>query len=39
LGIFSKKDTLKAMRNAGFRSKFLANGLMSGRELLIGIKR
>lgn len=39
LGVFSIKDTLKAMRNAGFRSKFLANGLMTGRELLIGIKR
>lgn len=39
LGVFSIKDTLKSMRNAGFRSKFLANGLMTGRELLIGIKR
>jgi len=39
LGLFTIKDTLKAMRMAGFRSKFLANGLMIGRELVIGIKR
>ena len=39
LGLFTINDTLKAMRMAGFRSKFLANGLMVGRELVIGIKR
>jgi ubiquinone/menaquinone biosynthesis C-methylase UbiE len=39
LGVFTIKDTIKAMRKAGFKSKFLANGLMTGRELLLGIKR
>ena len=39
LGLFGIKDTLKSMRNAGFKSKYLTNGLMSGRELLIGIKK
>ena len=39
LSFFGIKDTLKSMRNAGFKSKYLPNGLMSGRELLIGIKK
>ena len=39
LGIFSISETLKIMRNIGFKSKFLANGLMNGRGLLIGIKK
>lgn len=39
LGLFGIKDTLKSMRTAGFKSKYLTNGLMSGRELLIGIKK
>jgi ubiquinone/menaquinone biosynthesis C-methylase UbiE len=39
LGLFGIKETLKTMRNAGFKSKFLASGLMTERELLVGIKR
>jgi len=39
LGIFTIKNTLKIMRLAGFKSKFLVNGLLSGREILVGIKK
>ena len=39
LGIFTIKNTLEIMRLAGFKSKFLANGLLSGREILVGIKK
>lgn len=39
LGLFAIKDTLKLMRMVGFKSKFLVNGLMTGRELIIGIKK
>jgi ubiquinone/menaquinone biosynthesis C-methylase UbiE len=39
LGLFGINNTLKIMKAAGFKSKYLKNGLMTGRELLIGIKK
>ena len=39
LSLFGIKDTIKSMRNAGLKCKHLPNGLMSGRELLLGKKK
>ena len=39
LGLFGINNTLKIMKDAGLKSKYLKNGLMSGRELFIGIKK
>lgn len=39
LGLFGINETLKIMRNLGFKSKFLSNGLMNGRGMFIGIKK
>ena len=39
LGLFGINSTLRIMKAAGLKSKFLKNGLMSGRELFVGIKK
>ncbi len=39
LGLFGINNTLKIMKAAGLKSKYLKNGLMTGRELFVGIKR
>ncbi len=39
LGLFGINKTLGIMKEAGFKSKYLKNGLMLGRELFIGIKK
>jgi len=39
LGLFGINKTLGIMKEAGFKSKYLKNGLMPGRELFIGIKK
>jgi ubiquinone/menaquinone biosynthesis C-methylase UbiE len=39
LGLFGINKTLGIMKEAGLKSKYLKNGLMSGRELFIGIKK
>jgi ubiquinone/menaquinone biosynthesis C-methylase UbiE len=39
LGLFGINKTLSIMKEAGFKSKYLKNGLMTGRELIIGIKK
>jgi len=39
LGLFTIKDTVKIIRNTGFKTKFLTNGLRVGRELIVGIKK
>jgi ubiquinone/menaquinone biosynthesis C-methylase UbiE len=39
LGLFGINKTLKAMKDAGLKSKYLKTGLMSGRELVVGIKK
>jgi ubiquinone/menaquinone biosynthesis C-methylase UbiE len=39
LGLFGVNSTLKIMKAAGLKSKYLKNGLMTGRELFIGIKK
>ena len=39
LGLFGINKTLKIMKDEGFKSKYLKNGLMSGRELFIGVKK
>lgn len=39
LGLFGINSTLKIMKAAGLKSKYLKNGLMPGRELLVGIKK
>jgi SAM-dependent methyltransferase len=39
LGLFGINNTLRIMKAAGLKSKYLKNGLMPGRELLIGIKK
>jgi ubiquinone/menaquinone biosynthesis C-methylase UbiE len=39
LGLFGINNTLRIMKAAGFKSKYLKNGLMSGRELFVGIKK
>ena len=39
LGLFGINNTLRVMKAAGLKSKYLKNGLMPGRELFVGIKR
>jgi len=39
LGLFGINSTLKIMKAAGLKSKYLKNGLMPGRELFVGIKK
>ena len=39
LGLFGINNTLKVMKAAGLKSKYLKNGLMPGRELFVGIKK
>jgi ubiquinone/menaquinone biosynthesis C-methylase UbiE len=39
LGLFGIKSTLRIMKAAGLKSKYLKNGLMPGRELFVGIKK
>ena len=39
LGLFGVNKTLALMKEAGFKAKYLKNGLMTGRELFIGIKK
>ena len=39
LGLFGVNNTLRVMNAAGLKSKYLKNGLMSGRELFVGIKK
>jgi ubiquinone/menaquinone biosynthesis C-methylase UbiE len=39
LGIFGVTSTLKIMKTTGLKSKYLKNGLMTGRELFVGIKK
>lgn len=39
IGLFGINNTLKIMKAAGLKSKYLKNGLMPGRELFVGIKK
>ncbi len=39
LGLFGISNTLRLMKAAGLKSKYLKNGLMTGRELFIGLKK
>ena len=39
LGLFGINNTLRIMKTAGLKSKYLKNGLMTGRELFVGIKK
>jgi len=39
LGLFGINNTLRIMNDAGLKSKYLKNGLMTGRELFVGIKK
>lgn len=39
LGLFGINKTLRIMKDAGLKSKYLKNGLMPGRELFIGVKK
>jgi ubiquinone/menaquinone biosynthesis C-methylase UbiE len=39
LGLFGINKTLSIMKEAGLKSKYLKNGLMTGRALFIGIKK
>ena len=39
LGLFGVNNTLRVMKAAGLKSKYLKNGLMPGRELFVGIKK
>ena len=39
LGLFGINNTLKIMKAADLKSKYLKNGLMPGRELFVGIKK
>lgn len=39
LGLFGINNTLRIMKTADLKSKYLKNGLMPGRELFIGIKK
>lgn len=38
LGLFDTSKTLKIMKDAGFKAKFLKNGLMKDRGIYVGIK-
>ena len=39
LGLFGINKTLRIMKDAGLKTKYLKTGLMPGRELFIGIKK
>jgi len=39
LGLFGINNTLRIMKTAGLKAKYLKNGLMPGRELFVGIKK
>jgi ubiquinone/menaquinone biosynthesis C-methylase UbiE len=39
LGLFGINKTLRVMKDAGLKSKYLKNGLMPGREIFVGIKK
>jgi ubiquinone/menaquinone biosynthesis C-methylase UbiE len=39
LGLFGINSTLRITKAAGLKSKYLKNGLMTGRELFVGIKK
>jgi ubiquinone/menaquinone biosynthesis C-methylase UbiE len=39
LGLFGINNTLRIMKTADLKSKYLKNGLMLGRELFVGIKK
>ncbi len=39
LGLFGINNTLRIMKASGLKSKYLKNGLMTGRELFVGIKK
>jgi ubiquinone/menaquinone biosynthesis C-methylase UbiE len=39
LGLFGINSTLRIMKAAGLKPKYLKNGLMPGRELFVGIKK
>jgi ubiquinone/menaquinone biosynthesis C-methylase UbiE len=39
MGLFGINNTLRIMKAAGLKSKYLKNGLMPGRELFVGIKK
>ena len=39
LGLFGINNTLRVMKAAGLKSRYLKNGLMTGRELFVGIKK
>jgi ubiquinone/menaquinone biosynthesis C-methylase UbiE len=39
LGLFGINKTMGIMKSAGLKSKYLKTGLMSGRELFVGIKK
>lgn len=39
LGLFGINNTLKVMKGADLKCKYLKNGLMTGRELIVGIKK
>jgi ubiquinone/menaquinone biosynthesis C-methylase UbiE len=39
LGLFGINNTLRIIKAAGLKSKYLKNGLMAGRELFVGIKK
>ena len=39
LGLFGINNTLRIMKAAGLKSKYLKSGLMYGRELFVGLKK
>ena len=39
LGLFGINNTLRIMKATGLKSKYLKSGLMTGRELFVGIKK
>jgi hypothetical protein len=39
MGLFEKKNTLRAMRDAGLRAIFLKNGLRTNRGAYVGVKK
>jgi ubiquinone/menaquinone biosynthesis C-methylase UbiE len=39
LGLFGINKTLRIMKEAGLKSKYLKNGLMLGREIFVGVKK
>ena len=39
LGLFGINKTLRIMKDAGLKTKYLKTGLMTGRELFVGVKK